>query len=490
MHKIKKIFILCLSILSLACLGAACVSLENSLQGDIRPENSSTNHENNDSSDGGNETPDDSGNDNSDSAPPTEEYPEAYYLAEQIMNEATLLQAGETLFGTYELSGTVTEIDISYTSSKGVCLYFDVYEPQAREMYCYQLKGTGANLISKGDFITVSGTIKNYKGTIEFDKGCTLVSYKVNEDTVTPDAGNDPYANVSKSAFYANYSPATSNTDAYYRSLHGFMSGDLETPDQAPTLSSHQPMNGQTYIRNSQTLYAEDGDAYIVVDAYGNEAFRVYRDGAYITLEEVAAFVYAFGTYPANYTTSKNTDPDDSVWDEYLRLNHTSFSGDTSRYPYEPVLPNISGCGGDLNYYEMDIGTTGTDCDPSYTAEIYNDGSTITRGAARIVYGKKDLNKNGIYEIGELHVFYTYNHYNDFQEYLNYAGGWGEMFGNITGGGTISSKSDYNPTDYVEVSYTALPAASSIEPLSCEYVYYYDSKRFLGALAYADYLVA
>ena len=25
------------------------------------------------------------------------------------------------------------------------------------------------------------------------------------------------------------------------------------------------------------------------------------------------------------------------------------------------------------------------------------------------------------------------------------------MFGNITGGGTISSKYDYNPTDYVDV---------------------------------------
>ena len=48
-------------------------------------------------------------------------------------------------------------------------------------------------------------------------------------------------------------------------------------------------------------------------------------------------------------------------------------------------------------------------------------------------------------------VFYTYNHYNDFQEYLNYYGGWGEMFGNITGGGTLSSKRDYNPTPYVAV---------------------------------------
>ena len=109
---------------------------------------------------------------------------------------------------------------------------------------------------------------------------------------------------------------------------------------------------------------------------------------------------------------------------------------------------------------------------------------------ARIVYGKKDLNKNGIYEIGELHVFYTYNHYNDFQEYLNYEGGWGEIFGNITGGGTISSKQDYNPTNYTEVSYTSLPMTVDIEPLSCEWVYYYDEKKFLGALPYSNHLVA
>ena len=59
-------------------------------------------------------------------------------------------------------------------------------------------------------------------------------------------------------------------------------------------------------------------------------------------------------------------------------------------------------------------------------------------------------------EVNETYLFYTYNHYNDFQEYLNYEGGWGEMFGNVTGGGTLSSKSDYNPTPYVEVALTSL----------------------------------
>ena len=56
-----------------------------------------------------------------------------------------------------------------------------------------------------------------------------------------------------------------------------------------------------------------------------------------------------------------------------------------------------------------------------------------------------------------MYVFYTHNHYNDFREYLNYYGGWGEMFGNITGGGTISSHTDCNPTPYVPTVSTPLP---------------------------------
>jgi len=381
-------------------------------------------------------------------------------LAESIMDSAYALAVGEALDGTHELSGVITEIDLSYTSKNGVCLYMRVAEPKHRELYCFRLKGTGADVIAVGDTITVSGTIKNYKGLVEFDKNCTLVSWIPADDSEKPDPTGDPYQNVSRSEFYADYTPATSNEDAYYRSLHGFLSGSLTVPDQAPILAETQPKQDGLFVRNEHMLFDESGKEYTVVDVYGNEAFKVYEDGAYITLEEVAAYVYAFGTYPKNYTVSKDTTPSQSIWQEYLRVNHTSFSGNTSRYPYEPKLPNISGCGGSLRYYEMDIGTTGTDCDPNYTARLYNDGNSITRGAARIVYGKNDLNGNGIYERGEFHVFYTYNHYNDFQEYLNYVGGWGEMFGNITGGGTISSKTDYAPTDYVEVCFGNLPTLS------------------------------
>jgi hypothetical protein len=43
------------------------------------------------------------------------------------------------------------------------------------KIQCYRLTGEGANTLAVGDVITVNGMLKNYKGTIEFDKGCTIV---------------------------------------------------------------------------------------------------------------------------------------------------------------------------------------------------------------------------------------------------------------------------------------------------------------------------
>lgn len=265
----------------------------------------------------------------------------------------------------------------------------------------------------------------------------------------------DPYQNMSKSEFYANYQTACCNLDATYRSKHGFLSGSLTVPGQYAQESSNPPMSSGKYIRNTSTLYIDGGNTYIVLDENGNAVMRIHKSGGYITLEEVAAYMFAFGgdgTIPANYTSKKSGKPNSSIWGEYLRVNHSYFIGDTDRYPYEPELPDISGCGGDLRYYEMDIGTTGTTT-PGYPPEPYIEGNSINRGAARIVYTRQDLNGNGIYENNEVYLFYTHNHYNDFREYLNYFGGWGEMFGNVTGGGAYSSKNNANPTPYVPTAY-------------------------------------
>lgn len=362
----------------------------------------------------------------------------------------------------------------------------------------------GASLSSSdlavGDILIICGTLRNYKGTLEIEKGQIIDYYTPGVDTPTRPGGDDngdnggtgdsggadtdiPGDNISnpgvdlqaRDEFYGNSDPADSYEEAIERSKQGEISGADRVPDAEPYTAKNQPTSNGKYIRNSNSYYA-DSNTYVVVNTAGLEVFRVYRGGGYITLDEVAAYIYAFGDVPANYVSSKNASPSNSIWGEYLRLNHSSFSGSTTKYPYEPELPNISGCGGYMNYMEIDIGTTGTDTGNGYKVAIYNDGYSITRGAARIVYTHDDYDGDGVVENDEKYVFYTYNHYNDFQEYLNYYGGWGEMFGNITGGGTLSSKYDYNPTPYVPVVLSPLPAAQT-----ASIIYYYVPKDSLIA---------
>lgn len=271
---------------------------------------------------------------------------------------------------------------------------------------------------------------------------------------------DNPYEDMDREEFYSDYTRAESYTDAVYRSDENLMSGWTEVPDQAPTIAEDQPEIDGKLVHNSDLNFSNRDRTYTVVDSSGEGAFEIYYGAAYTSLEEVAAYVYAWGEVPINYYAERYDYPSPSVspWGEYLRVNFSVFYGDTEAYPYEPELPDIAGIGGNLVYYEIDIGTTGTDCDPRYEARIYNDGTTITRGAARIVFSR--YYRDTMEEVApeDRYVFYTYNHYNDFQEYLNYEGGWGEMFGNITGGGDISSSSNYNPTPYVETVRASLAA--------------------------------
>ncbi len=302
------------------------------------------------------------------------------------------------------------ELAEMYTSAPSIEKYYvvasvkEIVSASNGRMYIYDETGTiyvykstllsgaavSSSSLEKGDLVLICGTLRNYRGTLEIDTGTIIDFYNPN----APLDKNDPYVNVDVEEFYANYKPAISYEDAYYRTLHNLMSGTIGDQDQAPTISPYQPMKGGLLVRNTEMLYSEDGNTYFVVNAYGDVVMEIYRGGAYIMLEEVAAYVFAFGEPPANQTSSKKTSPQSSPWGIYLRLNHTSFSGNTDSYPYEPKLPNISGCGGTLNYYEMDIGTTGTDCDPSYTAAVYRDIKEAAEAVAELKAFAFTVNEN------------------------------------------------------------------------------------------------
>jgi hypothetical protein len=267
------------------------------------------------------------------------------------------------------------------------------------------------------------------------------------ESSSSTEITSDPYTDVDVDEFYENYTVASSYMDSYYRSLHSLMSGIIDDQIGDPIISDNQPMDGSLYVRNitENYIYDTDGDAigYNIVDYKGDVVDTIYKGGGYVNLEEVSAYTYAFGEKTANHITSnKEYNILSSSWGEYCRGNFSYFSCDTVKYPDEPDLPdNYGGSIGDNNkkYYELDIGTTGTDTGDGYEVGDYNDGDDVIRGAARMVFTYNYSTDSHIEDSEERFVFYTYNHYYDFQEYLNYWGGWGEMFG------TRNSNSDEYP---------------------------------------------
>ena len=95
---------------------------------------------------------------------------------EEIVAAAYSLEAGLALEDTQRLYGTVTKIDTPWSDEyKNITVTIQVGELADQPIQCYRLTGEGAENLQVGDAITVEGILKNYKGTIEFDKGCVTV---------------------------------------------------------------------------------------------------------------------------------------------------------------------------------------------------------------------------------------------------------------------------------------------------------------------------
>ena len=312
--------------------------------------------------------------------------------------------------------------------------------------YLYELFGSDITTYTNGEENPYNINLDTYGSDV------TVYFYEPNLSILT-----DPYASVNKSDFYENYEVATTYEDAYFRSKHFLMSGDI-TPQNYLPVEGKIEENGSaikvstaTYILNTDGSYLAyipnviDGDNYIIF--YG---------AGYISLNEVAAYLLAFGEVPANTISSKGSSGQKQAinnWGVYGRVNDSRFSGDTSKYPYEPELPNILGANS-IIYNEMDFGTTGgysnsNSLGTNYKQVEYNTGTKITRGAARMVY----VSDTKVKSIESRHVFYTYNHYNDFQEYLNYHNGWGYRFGNESAGNEyVSSTNEFYSLGCVPVT--------------------------------------
>ncbi|MEE0970338.1 MAG: hypothetical protein U0M06_13285, partial [Clostridia bacterium] len=89
--------------------------------------------------------------------------------------EAYTIEDGASATAPTTLTGTIATIDTEYSAEyKNITVTIVVGGLEDYKIMCYRLSGEGAEALAVGDVITVTGTIKNYKGTIEFDQGCTF----------------------------------------------------------------------------------------------------------------------------------------------------------------------------------------------------------------------------------------------------------------------------------------------------------------------------
>jgi hypothetical protein len=94
---------------------------------------------------------------------------------EEIVEAAYKLPEGVAMEEAMTLYGKVVKIDTEWNPDyKNITVTIQVGEMSDKLIMCYRLKGEGAENLAVGDKITVTGIMKNYKGTIEFDAGCTL----------------------------------------------------------------------------------------------------------------------------------------------------------------------------------------------------------------------------------------------------------------------------------------------------------------------------
>ena len=96
----------------------------------------------------------------------------------EIVAMAYELQDQQATEDAYRLFGTVASIDTEWSEDyQNITVTIQVAGCEDQPIQCYRLKGEGAKDLKVGDQITVEGILKNYKGTYEFDAGCTLIGY-------------------------------------------------------------------------------------------------------------------------------------------------------------------------------------------------------------------------------------------------------------------------------------------------------------------------
>lgn len=96
-------------------------------------------------------------------------------VAVKTVISAYKLAQDTALDGEKTLTGVITKIDTPYSEQyKNITVTITVAGISDKTIQCFRMVGEGAANLAEGQVITVTGTLKNFKGTVEFDAKCTF----------------------------------------------------------------------------------------------------------------------------------------------------------------------------------------------------------------------------------------------------------------------------------------------------------------------------
>ena len=214
----------------------------------------------------------------------------------EIVAKAYKLKDGEMMDAEATLAGSVISVDTEWSDSyKNITVTIVVDgSDKAHKIECYRLKSGAADAskIKAGDHITVTGYLKNYKGKIEFDAGCTLDKLVVGGGTVALDPKPEEKPEV--------IVPPTSS--------EGIKTGDriviYSKKGVALTTekSSYKYVGTEITFSGDKLLYGSDACIYVVeITDKGTYKFKLEKDGKYFSAYE-ASGGYINLTYDGTYT--------------------------------------------------------------------------------------------------------------------------------------------------------------------------------------------
>jgi len=151
-----------------------------------------------------------------------------------IVKASYALADGESLPVNVTLSGVITEIKDAYSEQYGNISVIIVVEDMGdMPILCYRMIGDGIDKLAVGDNITVTGKMKNYKGTIEFDSKCTLDAAKTQASVV-----DELYALASGKALESKYAltGVIKTVDTAYDAKYGNVTVTIQVGDKADKL--------------------------------------------------------------------------------------------------------------------------------------------------------------------------------------------------------------------------------------------------------------